>query len=242
LLVGDFSGIESRVLAWIAGEQSKIDSWAQFDRTGNPHDDPYYLTGKRCGLSDDIARDKGKIIDLAFGYQGALGAWRNLAAEGDATSDVDIQRYKETWRSAHPQTVAFWAQVERHAIAAIRRPGTAFTYKRLSFSYDGACLTIRLPSGRSISYPFPRLETGRFGHPVVMFKDNAAGKLVDCGHGHGFYGGAFTENIVWALRATCWPRRWFGSKSPAMALCSMFTTRLFAKCRMGSAISMSSSA
>ena len=56
-----------------------------------------------------------------------------------------------------------------------------------------------LPSGRALSYPFPRLEKGKYGDPMVMFKDNAAGKWVDCRYGQGAYGGLWTENIVQAV-------------------------------------------
>ena len=74
LLIGDFSGIESRVLAWVSGQQSKLEQWAKFDRTGDPKDEPYYLLGRSCGRPEESARKIGKTADLAFGYMGGPGA------------------------------------------------------------------------------------------------------------------------------------------------------------------------
>jgi DNA polymerase bacteriophage-type len=67
-LIGDFSGIESRVTAWVSGQQSKLDQWSKFDRTGNHEDEPYYILGRQCGQPTETARPTGKTADLAFGY------------------------------------------------------------------------------------------------------------------------------------------------------------------------------
>jgi DNA polymerase len=198
LLIGDFSGIESRVTAWVSGQQSKLEQWAKFDRTGDPKDEPYYINGHNCGLPDETARGIGKTADLAFGFQGGAAAWRKLAPDDDA-SDVEILRRRNIWRKAHPHTVAFWRGINRTAITAVRRPNSTLTYKRLTLTYDERFLRIVLPSGRPLSYPLPRLETDKFDNPMVVFKDNAAGKFVDCRFGQGAYGGLWIENIVQAI-------------------------------------------
>ena len=199
LVVGDFSGIESRVTAWISGQQSKLEQWSKFDRTGDLKDEPYYTLGRSCGQSEETARKIGKTADLAFGYMGGPAAWNRLAPEDDSSSEADKRRYQQTWRSLHQHTVQFWHGIDRAAIATIKKPNTNFTYKRFTLTYDGTFLRIVLPSGRALSYPLPRLETGKFGHPMVMFKDNAGGKWVDCRFGQGAYGGLWTENIVQAV-------------------------------------------
>jgi DNA polymerase len=196
LIVGDFSGIESRVLAWVSSQQSKLQQWAKFDHTGDPKDEPYYLIGGACGRPEETARAIGKTADLAFGYMGGPGAWDRLAGEADASSDEDKRRYQRTWRDMHAQTVLFWGGINRAAINAVRKPGTAITYKRLTLNYDGTFLRIVLPSGRSLAYPFPRLATDKFANAMVVFKDNAAGTWTDCRFGQGAYGGLWTENIV----------------------------------------------
>jgi DNA polymerase len=199
-LIGDFSGVESRVLAWVSGQQSKLDMWAEFDRTGDPKDEPYYLLGRGCGQPEESARSIGKTADLAFGYMGGPGAWDRLAPDDDTSTQDDKKRYQKAWRRLHPQTEKFWGAINRAAIQAVRNPGTAFTCRKLTAVYDGeSFLRITLPSGRSLSYPSPRLSTGKFGDTIVIFKDSAGGKFVDCRFGQGAYGGLWAENIVQAV-------------------------------------------
>ena len=157
------------------------------------------MIGRDCGLAEGIAREKGKVADLAFGYQGGVGAWENSAPDDDPSTEEDIRRYQRAWRNPHPSTVAFWYGIDRVAIAAVRRPGTTFSCGRFSLASDGTFLRITLPSGRSLSYPFPRLEAGKYGDPMVVFKDGSGGKWTDCRFGQGAYGGLWTENIVQAM-------------------------------------------
>lgn len=162
LLIGDYSGIQSRLVGWISGQQSKLDAWAAYDASGDPHDEPYYKLGISGGIAEDIARDKGKIIDLAFSFQGSVDAWRNLAPSEDTSTDEEIIARRKIWRDEHPFTVVFWKAINRVAINAVHKPGETFTYKRYSFLFEGRFLRLILPSGRSISYPYPRLGVGKF--------------------------------------------------------------------------------
>jgi DNA polymerase len=199
LLIGDLSGIESRGLAWASRQQSKLDAWAQFDRSGDPNDDPYLIIGRSLGHPEATARAMGKIADLAFGYQGGVGAWQNFAPEDDASDEATIKRNRDTWRRQHPATERFWYALDRAAVRAVAKPATDQRCDRFVFRFDAPFLRISLPSGRSLSYPFPRIEVGKFGSQLVMFLDNAGGKFVDCRFGHGSYGGLWTENIVSAI-------------------------------------------
>jgi DNA polymerase len=204
LMIGDFSGVESRVTALVSGQASKLEQWAKFDATGDPKEEPYYLNGRACGLPEEIARDKGKVADLAYGFQGGTNAWNKLAPEDDASSEDDKKRYQRTWRNLNPETVRFWTTIARAAVRAVRKPGMTFTAKNLSLTYDGSMfLRITLPSGRSLSYPYPRLmkKMTPWGEEqtVVVFKDNSGGKWADNNHGQGAYGGLWTENIVQAI-------------------------------------------
>src|SRR5579883_666989 len=158
-LIGDFSGVESRVTAWVTGQQSKLDQWAAFDVSNDPLSEPYYLIGRALGLPEESAREKGKIADLAFGYQGGPGAWDNFASEDDVSTTEQKQQYKRKWRGMHPHTVAFWREIDRAALMAVRNPGRSFTVNRLQVVYDGSSfLTITLPSGRALRYPFPTIK------------------------------------------------------------------------------------
>ena len=199
LLIGDFSGVESRVLAWAAGETTKLAQWRKFDATGDPRTEPYDILGKAVGFPDDEARARGKILDLAFGYQGGLGAYASMTYEGDPSTDAERERFKQTFRRLHPHTVAFWHATDRAAIKATRTPGSVQVAKGVSFCSDGAFLQLTLPSGRIVRYPFPRIEKNRFDEPCVMFKDTALGKWGDCNYGRGGYGGLWAENCTQAV-------------------------------------------
>jgi DNA polymerase len=199
LLIGDFSGIESRVLAWASRQQSKLDAWATFDRDPSPDNDPYVIIGRALGHPKDTARAYGKICDLAFGYQGGVGAWQNFAPEDDASGEAAIKRYRDAWRRQHPATERFWYALDRAAVRAVAQPATDQRADRFVFRYDRPFLRITLPSGRSLSYPFPRIETGKYGSPLIIFRDNASGKFTDCRFGQGSYGGLWTENVVSAI-------------------------------------------
>jgi DNA polymerase len=199
LIAADFSGIESRVTAWLSGEQSKLDRWAKFDQSGDPHDEPYFRLGQTFGLSGDLARKIGKTADLAFGYAGGPGAWKRLAGDDDKSSEADIRGFQHAWKRAHPETVRLWRALDHAAVRAVQKPGEIFKCKRLAFSYDGTFLRMHLPNGREIAYPFPRLRTNNRGNCVVIFKDNDKGKWVDCRQGQGAYGGTWIENAVQAV-------------------------------------------
>jgi DNA polymerase bacteriophage-type len=199
LIAADFSGIESRVTAWISGQQSKVDQWAKFDRTGDPKDEPYYIFGKQVGQPDETARAIGKTADLAFGYMGGPGAWEKLAGDDDTSTEAEIKQRQQAWRRAHPQTVKFWGAINRATIQAVRKPGTVIQCGRLAFKCDGTFLRMKLPSGRKLAYPFPKLKTTKYGDLAVVFMDNASGKWTECRYGHGAYGGTWIENAVQAV-------------------------------------------
>jgi DNA polymerase len=199
LIAGDLSGIESRVTAFLARQQSKLEQWAKFDETQDPEDEPYTLLGRQIGFEGEQARTLGKICDLAFGYQGGLGAWKKLAPADDTSTEIEIKRRQQAWRDAHPKVVRFWHALDHAATRALQMPGLVFAAGRVAFSYDGCeFLRMQLPSGRKIAYPFPRLIRNSRGNLVVTFQDNAAGRWTEARHGQGMYGGVWCENAVQA--------------------------------------------
>jgi DNA polymerase bacteriophage-type len=202
LIGADFSSIESRVLAWIAGEGWKLDAYRRFDATRDPRDEPYCVTA--CKIfrvpsgsytKDSPERSVGKTCDLAFGYQGGLNAWRKF--EPNKFTDVEVESFKIDWRAAHPAIVKLWRDIDRAAVLAVRERGQVVRCGRIDLRCNGAFLQLKLPSGRKISYPQPRLvtEAGSNRHRVV-FADNAAGQFKDCRNGQGAYAGTWTENII----------------------------------------------
>lgn len=128
LIGGDFSAIESRVLAWDAGEEWKLESYRRFDATHDPRDEPYCATACRIFrvvdgsfIKESPERGVGKTCDLAFGYMGALGAWRKF--EPDKFSDEEVDKFKVEWRAAHPKIVELWHALDRAAWTAVRDRG-----------------------------------------------------------------------------------------------------------------------
>jgi RecA-family ATPase len=147
-------------------------------------------------LPREVARATGKTADLAFGFMGGPGAWEKLAPPGDTSTEDEIKQRQRAWRNAHPHTVRFWGAINRAAIQAVRKPGIVIGCGRLAFKSDGDFLRMKLPSGRKIAYPFPRLTTTKFGDLAVVFMDNAGGKFTECRYGQGAYGGTWIENAV----------------------------------------------
>jgi hypothetical protein len=199
LIAGDLSGIESRVTAFLARQESKLAQWAKFDETQDPEDEPYTILGRQIGFGGEQARALDKVADLAFGYQGGLGAWKKLAPADDNSSESEVKERQQAWRTAHPKVVQFWYALDRAAITALQKPGLVFAAGRVAFAYDGReFLHMELPAGRRIAYPFPRLIRNNRGGLVVTFQDNAAGQWTEARHGQGMYGGVWCENAVQA--------------------------------------------
>jgi DNA polymerase len=201
LIGADFSAIESRVLAWVAGERWKLDAYRRFDATHDPRDEPYLATA--CAIFHKPAgtytkqspeRGVGKTCDLAFGYSGGLAAWRKF--EPDRFSDIEVETFKNEWRAAHPNIKRFWYDVDRAAWTAVRERGRVVRCGQVAFRNNGAFLHLKLPSGRKISYPNPRIKAEDEQHQSVVFSDNASGQFKDCRGGLGAYGGLWTENVV----------------------------------------------
>jgi DNA polymerase len=202
VLVGaDFSSIESRVLAWIAGEEWKLDAYRRYDATRDPRDEVYCETACKIFrvpsgsyVKDSQERGVGKTCDLAFGYMGGLGAWRKF--EPERFTDQEVETFKTEWRAAHPAIKRFWHDIDRAAWTAVRERGRVVRCDRVSFKCAGAFLFLKLPSGRKLAYPQPRIKAVDEHNQVVVFADNGAGQFQDCRHGDGAYGGLWTENVV----------------------------------------------
>jgi DNA polymerase len=124
---------------------------------------------------------------------GGLGAWRKF--EPGRFSDAEVEAFKKEWRAAHPRTKNLWYNLDRAAWSAVRERGRIFRCGPVAFRCDAKFLQLKLPSGRKLSYPRPRI-IGDEREQHVVFADNAAGQFKDCRHDQGAFGGIWTENIV----------------------------------------------
>jgi DNA polymerase len=198
LVAGDFSTVEARILAWLANETWKLDVFRQYDVTGDPALDFYLVAASQAlrrpvAPDDEAGRHVGKMCELAFGFGGALGAWRRFDA--DEHTDHEVNAFVQRWRQSHPATTRFWRRLES-AIKRTVRTGERGTLGNLAFELEHGTLRIVLPSGRCICYPEARLVPGKFANTTqVTFKDNAKGGWNDVRAWHG----TFTENVVQAI-------------------------------------------
>lgn len=163
ILAADYSNIEGRVLAWLAGEAWKLQAFRDFDN-GTGHD-LYKITaggilGKR---PEDVTKPErqshGKVPELALGYQGGVGAFRTMAANyGVDLDDVTIEGIRDGWREKHPAIKQFWYDMEDAAVRAVLDKGAVTRVGRIAFKFAGSFLVMRLPSGRLMHYPYPEVR------------------------------------------------------------------------------------
>ena len=160
-LMFDYSAIESRVLAWLAGETWKLDAYREFDRTGDKRIEPYRITaskmlGKELDAITKLDRQTGKIGDLSAGFGGSVGAWRRQIV--DERSDLAVKADIEKWRRAHPRIVKFWHDLARCIRIAIKTGqsvyiGTPPGRPSRPISKPAICIS---PCRRDARSPIPR--------------------------------------------------------------------------------------
>ena len=186
LICVDFSAIESRINAWLAGETWKLEAFKRFDATGDKELDLYRVLAHRMlhknGPVSEITaaeRQLGKCAELACGFGGSVGAWRRIAGD-DGRSDAEVLAIIKQWRDPHPAIRGFWHDLAQAARVAIRtrRPILVAAAPRppIIVAFDGYALTLTLPSGRAINYPEAHLvPNSKFedGDPDIEFFDNA---------------------------------------------------------------------
>jgi hypothetical protein len=200
---GDFSAIESVVLAWLAGEQWKLISYQTYQRTGDTMLEPYRVIARKMLSKPADAeistaeRQLGKGAELASGFGGSVGAWRRIMPH-DPRSDGGIKAIITQWRDAHPATRKFWTDLARAIRVAIRTRravlATPAPQPPIVAAFADANLTLTLPSGRAITYPEAHLIPAKFegAAPDVQFMDNARGQWKPY---RGWFG-TFVENVV----------------------------------------------
>lgn len=195
--VADFSAIEARVIAWFAGEKWRLDVF-------NTHGKIYEASAALM-FNVDITevtkgsdlRAKGKVAELALGYQGGVNALRTMGAERMGLTVLEMETIVTKWRLANAKITAFWHSVDQKVKQAIKtgKP-TETSDKKLKFIYSNGALEIVLPSGRSLIYYGASLGVNRFGSESITYMGmNQTTR--QWGHQE-TYGGKLVENIVQA--------------------------------------------
>lgn len=199
LVVSDFSAIEARVLAWLAGEKWVLDVFTSHGKiyeatAANMFNVPLEMVTKGSDL-----RAKGKVATLALGYQGGVGALIAMGALREGLTEEELPSLVSSWRAANRKIVRFWAEVEEAAKKAISQK-TSVTLRKpfceLNFIYYNGYLHIKLPSGRFLSYFGASVEKGR----ITFYGLNQVSKKWEKTQ---TYGGSLVENITQAVARDC---------------------------------------
>ena len=208
-VVADFSAIEARVIAWLAGEQWVNEVFAT-------HGKIYEATAAQMfhvpiekiqkGNPEYALRQKGKVATLALGYQGGTNALISMGALNMGLTEEELPDIVSRWRNANRRICDLWYAVEEAALAALRTAQPQAIYG-LIFSLEGdliygqCFLTVRLPSGRKLYYPKPFLRENQFGKTAVHYY--TVGQQTRKWEIASTYGGKMTENIVQAIARDC---------------------------------------
>ena len=193
-IVADFSAIEARVLAWLAGEQWRLDAFESGE-------DIYCASASQMfgvpvvkhGINGEL-RQKGKVAELACGYGGAAGALISMGALDMGLTEVELPDLIDDWRNSNPHIVQFWWDVEKAAIETIKDHKER-SVGRVGFQFSANTLWLVLPSERKLAYIKPKLQPNRYGRMAITFESlNAANKWA---RGE-TYSGKLVENITQA--------------------------------------------
>lgn len=191
-IVADFSAVEARVIAWLAGEEWRMKAFA------NGEDIYCASASKMFGVpvvkhgENGHLRQKGKISELACGFGGSVGAMKAMGADSLGLSDTELKQIVTDWREASPHITELWWAVDRAVKKAVKEKTATKTYGLL-FSYEAGFLFIRLPSGRRLAYAKPYIGKNKFGGESVTYMGINAQKKWDRLES---YGPKFVENCV----------------------------------------------
>lgn len=193
-IVADFSAIEARVLAWLAGEQWRLDAFkAGQDIYCASASQMFGVPVVKHGINGEL-RQKGKVAELACGYGGAAGALISMGALDMGLKEDELPDIISSWREANPEIVKFWYAVEKAAIDTVKDHNDR-SVGRIGFQFSANTLWIVLPSGRRLAYIKPKLQPNRFGRIAVTYEGlGANNKWIRMET----YSGKLTENITQA--------------------------------------------
>lgn len=191
-IVSDFSAIEARVLAYLAGETWRSKVFAEGkDIYCASASQMFGVPVEKHGINSHL-RQKGKIAELALGYGGSVGALISMGALDMGLPEEDLQPLVNAWRNSNPMITAFWWDVDRAVKTAITQR-IQMDVHGIRFFYKSGMLFIQLPSGRRLAYVKPRIGTNQFGGESVTYE--GVGSTKKWGRIES-YGPKFVENIV----------------------------------------------
>ena len=193
--VADFSAIEARVIAWLAGEQWRQQVFAEGkDIYCASASQMFGVPVEKHGVNGHL-RQKGKIAELALGYGGSVGALKAMGAIEMGLQEEELKPLVDAWRNANPMIVKLWREVDRAVTRAVSDK-TATETHGIRFTCQSGMLFITLPSGRRLAYVKPRIGENQFGGSAITYMGTNAAKQWARLES---YGPKFVENIVQAI-------------------------------------------
>lgn len=194
--VADFAAIEAVVLAMISGEEWKMEVFRTHGRIYEASAARMFKVPMESIAKGSDMRQRGKVAELALGYQGGVGALKTQGGERLGLSQFEMEEIVKLWREANPAIVSMWKQFNKLAIAALKnRRLEVHPISKVEFDgRDKRALRVKLPSGRQLSYWNARLKPGKYGDAITYQEMDTKGWVwTDT------YGGKLTENIVQAI-------------------------------------------
>lgn len=195
-IVSDFSAIEARVISWFAGEQWRLDVFASHGKIYEASASRMFKVPMEEIHKGSSLRQKGKVAELACGYQGGVGALKAMGAGEMGLSDAELQGLINDWREANPHIVKLWNTCERAAKEAIESGWSQNIGKGVIFSYEKGNLFIKLPSGRRLAYYDVAIQGKQITYMGTEQQSKRWSRL-------NTYGGKLVENIVQAIARDC---------------------------------------
>ena len=206
--VSDFSAIEARVIAWLAGEKWRMDVFKTHGKIYEASASQMFNVPIETivkGRENYALRAKGKVAELALGYQGSVGALKAMGADKMGLSDTELKDIVNLWRKSSSNIVQLWRDMEDAAIDVLESGNTVevkcLTLRReFDLATGQDFLTIELPAGRKLYYPKPQVKEGQYGPQFCYYGVNQTTKKweqID------MYGGKLVENVVQAIARDC---------------------------------------
>ena len=191
-VVADFSAIEARVLAWLSGEQWRLDVFTSHGKIYEASASSMFHVPMEEITKGSPLRQKGKLAELGLGFGGASGALISMGALDMGLTEEELPPLVAAWRKANPHITQFWWDVDAAAIKAVTEKQRT-KVGRIIFEYKSGILFITLPSGRKLSYVKPRMAVNRFGRDGLTYEgisENKKWSRIET------YGPKLVENIV----------------------------------------------
>lgn len=194
-IVADFSAIEARVLAWLAGEKWRMRVFAEGkDIYCSSASQMFGVPVEKHGVNGHL-RQKGKIAELALGYGGSVGALKAMGALDMGLTEEELQPLVDAWRSSNPMVTTLWWDVDRAVKQCVHERSSVRTHN-IVFTYKSGFLIIKLPSKRCLYYVKPRVEENKYGGESVTYEGVGSTKKWERLES---YGPKFVENITQAI-------------------------------------------